>query len=165
MGSSHTMKSGSTDKGSGNHDSLLLAAAEFVRVPVLEIGVQANCLEQLLYPVLDLFLRHDLVDLQWFGDSLAYRHPWVQGRMGVLKDDLHPTSVRAEFSAIQPYEFFAIIIDMSPRGALKLQDCVAKARFAAPAFTHQPQRFTLLDGKVDAVHGTNRSGGWPLCQR
>src|SRR5699024_8848973 len=73
----------------GNADTLPLTAGELVRVPVHVFGVETHGFQQFL----DLappaaFRRHLGVNFVRFADDIAHRHPGVQGRIGVLKDNL-----------------------------------------------------------------------------
>ncbi len=84
-------------EGAGDPDPLSLAAGELVRVPVGEVGIESDRLEQLLDPLGALILRDQPVDLHRLRDDVADRHPGVQRGVGVLKDHLevaaHPPHV------------------------------------------------------------------------
>ena len=80
-----------------NDDALLLAAAEFVRIPVLEVGVEAHRLQKLLDAVLHLVVLNDPVNPDRFGDCLSDGLPRVERGGRVLEDDLHLLAERAYF--------------------------------------------------------------------
>src|SRR5713226_8844074 len=82
-------------------DALPLAPGELVRVPVVEVGVEPDDLQQLLNAIVELASSHDAEVDQRLGDYVADRHAGIQGSKGVLEDHLHLASLLPEALASQ----------------------------------------------------------------
>src|SRR5215216_6942300 len=90
---------GTEDDCPGQDRPLLLAPREVARILVHELlrGLQPDPLQCLGdTPAYVLAAAREAVNPQRISDRLADRHRRVQGRMGVLEDDLKATSKRSE---------------------------------------------------------------------
>src|SRR6056297_4005798 len=76
-------------QGTGDIDALALATGELVGKALGMHRLQAYQLQQLIYSVFYLFRFHFSVYHHGLGDNITDAMARVQGRIGVLKDDLH----------------------------------------------------------------------------
>src|SRR5215210_3192129 len=79
-------------EGARETDALALAAGELVRVAEAELGTQADRVEELADTSIDVAAPREPVQTDRLGDDLPARHPWVQGGVRILKDDVHPAT-------------------------------------------------------------------------
>ena len=90
-----------------------------------------------------------MVDVQRLPDDVADRHAGVQGRIGILKDDLHfPTVLGNVFRR----NANAFVDHFAAGGLVQVQKAPSNGGLAAAAFADQTQRLARVDGKADAVH-------------
>ena len=94
----------------------------------------------------------DVMDLQGFADRLADALPRVDGRVGVLEDDLHllreiPKLVLRGRRDVAPAE-----ADGAVRRVDEPDHEASGRGLAAPRFPDEPERFALADVEADAVH-------------
>src|SRR5581483_10463350 len=87
-GSSQTISRGFS-ASAREPDALPLPAGELVRIPVREVGVEADRLEQVADAALAVAARPLAVDEHRLLDDLPDRHARVERRVRILEDDLH----------------------------------------------------------------------------
>ena len=85
--------------------------------------------------------------------------PWVQGRIGILKNHLQLGADLFHLPCAARGQIPAFIIYFPLRRTLQPYKLPADSGFAAAGFSHQPQRFTLHNGKSHTVHGFNKASG------
>ena len=138
----------------GNADALPLAAGKFVGVATGMVAVQPHQIQQmsdLFIPL--LFAGIQMVDVQRLADDVADRHAGIQGRVGILKDDLHFLPVLGN---VFRGDVNALVDHFAAGGLVQVQKAPTHGGFAAAAFPYQTQRFARVDGKADAVHRLQR---------
>src|SRR6185503_11321792 len=83
----------------GDADALPLATGEFVRVAIEQVGRESDRLQQ--HPYLFELLRpcSQLVYEKRLADDFADRHPGIQRRVWILKNDLHVTPELEQLSS------------------------------------------------------------------
>ena len=145
------MNVGLTDSALAMTIALLLAAAELVRIPVLEVGVEAHRLQELLDTVLHLVVLNDPVNPDRFGDCLSDGLPRVERGGRVLEYNLHLLAERAYFALLELRKVGTLERDCAARRLLELEDRIAERRLTAPALSHESKRLALTYGQVDAV--------------
>ena len=148
------MKEGFYRQRPGYPYALSLAAAELVGVAVGHGRVEANHQEQLGYPVAVLALGGgQLVYHERLPHDIAAGHPWIQGPVRVLEDELHVSPKRPHLPLVQLAQVPPVEYHLSVRRLVQPKNGAADRGLAASALAHHPQRLTLCDGKADAVHG------------
>src|SRR6266545_416634 len=134
-------------------DALALAAGELVRVAVDEVRVEADDFEQPLRASPPRAAVTDPVDGERLGDDVADGHPWVQGGVRVLKDDLHLPPHLPQLRARHLRQVLAEEANR-PGGRLQeLKDAVAGRRLARARLAHEAERLTRVDLERDVVDG------------
>ena len=141
----------------GHPDALALAAGELVRVAVGEAGVEPHRLEQLLDPLPQPPPLRDPVLHQGLPDDAAHRHARIQTVLRVLEDHLHARAKLAQGLAVEGGDVGPAEHDASRRRVVQAQDDATRGRFAAAALADQPQRLTLPDLEVEAIHRPDRA--------
>ena len=140
-------------EGPGDADTLALAAAELVRVTVVEVGVQTHHPQQLLDPRVLGLAVHDLEVGERLGDDVADRHPGIERGEGILEDHLEMLALLAQALAAQPGELDAVEDHPARGGRGELGEHAGERRFAASGLTDQPHRLPGPDLEADAVNG------------
>ena len=114
------------------------------------VAVQPHQIQQVSDLFFPLFLAGiQVVDVQRLPDDVADRHAGVQGRIGILKDDLHfPTVLGNVFRG----DANAFVDHFAAGGLVQVQKAPSNGGLAAAAFADQTQRLARVDGEADAVH-------------
>jgi hypothetical protein len=131
--SSQTISFGFDGERPGDADALPLPARELVRIAAHVVGREADRLEQLDDPRLELgpALRQ-LVDDQRLADDRADRHARIERGVRVLEDDLHVARQRAQLVLAGPGDVLALEPDLA-RGRLdQAQDAAAGVLLPQP---------------------------------
>ena len=126
-------------------DALALTAREFVRITAVIILAQADLFQQFDNALLAIIALGDVMDLHAFADDLADAHARVERGVGVLEDDLHLAPQIAHRVGIERGYVGAFEIDAARSGFEQPDHEAPEGRLAAARFTHQPQRFPVLD--------------------
>ena len=143
-------------------DALALATRKLVREPVCVLGAEADCAQQLV-DALTAVEAVEGVDAEWLGDDLADRHPWIQRRVGILKDDLELTPHLAHPLAAVLRDVLAVEDDLAGSALQQLDDRPTERRLAAPGLTDESESLPGSHREVDAVDGVHLTDG-PLQQ-
>jgi hypothetical protein len=92
-------------------------------------------------------------------DNLPHRHTRIEGRIGVLENNLQFTAEGAQFFAFQSgYIYFLTrfpaVNYTARRWLVELQKRSAKGRFSATAFPDKPESFPFANIKANILNGT-----------
>src|SRR5262249_61906921 len=119
-------------------DPLPLTARELVREAVAVLRAQTDRAQELLDAAAALGALVEPVDAKRLGDDLPDRHPWVQGRVGILEDDLDVASDRPHLPAVEPGDVLPLEEDLPARRLEELDDRAAERRLAAARLADDP---------------------------
>jgi hypothetical protein len=153
----------------GDADALALAAGEGVRIAPSVFGPQAHLGEELADLGLDLFGRHQFVDLQHLADDVANLQARVERGLRVLEDDAQIGAIGETLVLREPVEVdaAAILTAIAHGAGGRLVDAEQEARhrrLAAAGFADEPERLALPDREGDVLDGAHRIGGLALEQ-
>src|SRR5438093_11600737 len=95
------------------------------------------------------------MDLERLADDVADGHAWVQRRVWVLEDHLHPSPHAAHLFAAERRELDPVEDDVARGRLIELEDRAAGRGLPAPGFADEAERLALLDEEVDAVDGAD----------
>src|SRR5690606_7877163 len=144
----------------GDHHPLAHAAGELVGVAREHVPrVEADQGEQLLGPLVHPRPRAagpPRAERERRLEGLVDRAGGVEGRVGVLVDELDPPEVRPAPPAAQRGHGHAVDDDLTGVVGLQAGDDPAEGALAAAGFADERDRSALLDGEVDAaqrLHG------------
>src|SRR4029079_11634090 len=140
----------------GDPDPLALAARELVRVAAGVVGREADRVLERLHLLAPLRRRPDLVDPETLADAVADRRSWVERRVRVLEDDLHPPPVRLELLAGQLRDVPALDEDLAGRRLDQAEQDATDRRLAATRLADQADGLAAVDREADAVDGLDR---------
>ena len=140
----------------GDVDSLALTAGEFVGVAGAVSSTEADPVEKLQHPVVDLLRCHLRVDPHRLADDAADGMAGIQRRIGVLEDHLHPRSEFAQLLFAEVREFDVAQPDLPGRRAMELEHSPSGGGFAAPALADQPKRFAREELEAHAIDRLDR---------
>src|SRR6266849_8346288 len=132
-----------------------------MRIAVVEIGVEADDLQQLLHALVALATAHDAEVVQGLGDDVADRHARVQRRERVLEDHLQLPAVLAQLLAAQLGQLYVAEEDLARGRRNQLRHQPRQRRLSASGLADEAQRLALADLKaaaVDSVHGGPDAG-------
>jgi hypothetical protein len=129
-----------------DRDALLLAARQFMRVPVAEIGGQFHHLQQARDATFD-FRRLELARLQRDRDRLADRAARIERRARILEHHLDGSAARRAGGPIR--EVASLEQDRSLARLRQSQDHPRDGRFARPALAREPEDFALGQLETD----------------
>src|SRR5581483_4783031 len=132
-------------------DALPLPAGELVRIPVREVGVEADRLEQVADAALAVAARPLAVDEHRLLDDLPDRHARVERRVRILEDDLHLLAQLAQVVPARRRQLVAHEADGAAGRLQQLQDAVPGRRLAGAGLADEPERLALRDLERDAV--------------
>ena len=144
-------------QGPADYQTLSLAAADLVGVAGEQIVGQAHLPEgglDLLHT--RFFTFPQMVDGHGLQQAVPDTHGRVQGRLRVLKDDLHPPVVGFALPAVKAGDILAFKPDRPAGGPEDPGDHAGQGGLAAAAVAHQAKGPAPLQGKADAIH---RPGG------
>ena len=128
-----------------------------MRIARRVLTVQADIAHQLQNAILTLLLgRIELMDIQRLADDIRNRHAGIQRRIRILK---HHRSLLAEgLDIVLRHDLPAVVVNLTRRGLVKVQDCAADGGLAAAGFADQTQRLARFDGEAHIVHGLEGLG-------
>ena len=93
-----------------------------MRIPVVEVGVEADDLEQLLHALVTPPSANDPEVVERLRDDVADGHAGIQGRERVLEDHLQLAAVLAQLFAAQPRQLDVPEKDLAGRHREQLRD-------------------------------------------
>jgi hypothetical protein len=136
-------------EGSGNRNSLLLAATQLFRAPTQDAFIQGNRPEQFPDSRPDPGIKTDALRLEGFGHDFPYGHPRVKGADRILEyhlefAPLRPQPGRRQAAQITPVEQYG-------SGIRRLQQQGAPRQGSLPAtgFPDQPDGISFPHYKID----------------
>src|SRR6516225_2415359 len=145
-------------QGTSDPDTLALPARELVWVGIHQLLPQADALEQMRHPLAALLRGGYSMDGQRLADNLAGRHAGIERRLGVLINHLHLTPIRQHLRRVETSDVLAANEDL-PVGRLEqFQQGSTDGRLAAAALADEPQGFSPIDMKRDAVDSVDPAG-------
>ena len=145
----------------GDGDALALPAGDLGGELVAVAGVQPDKRKQLVHfgphPAL---IWIQAIDDQGFRNDVGDLHARVQGRRGVLKDDLH---VALDIFLVLPVGALfrdqeALEVNLAFRRGINAHDGARHRRFAAAGFPDQPEDFPPAQVEGNPVDGAHRQG-------
>ena len=140
-------------QGPGDTDPLLLSPGKFVGIPVGVFAVQPHPFQKAPDPILPFFPGdRQFMNIQGFPDNFPHGHPGVQGRRGVLEDDLH---LPPEGQHIRMGDVFSLKKDLPPGRFVEPQDGPPQGGLSAARFPHEPQGFSLPDVQGHGLNGVD----------
>src|SRR5438093_437689 len=132
-------------------DPLTLAPREFVREPVVMLGVESDELHQFLNLALDLVASDDLVEMERRPDDASDGLPGVERRVRILEDHLHLAADLAERLALQVRDVLPVEGDPSLARLVQACDHPGEGGLAASGLAYESDRLRRIDLEVDAV--------------
>jgi len=145
----------------GDSDALPLSSAELVGIASGLFFAEANLLHQLKHFFFPLSSIGRPENCERLGNDALDGFPRVQRRIRILKNHLYAPPVRLYILRCQGNNIPASERN-TPLVRLLQPDQKARHRgFAAPRLADEPQRFSLEDLKIDAVHRPNDPGLLP----
>ena len=141
------------DEGPGDPDPLTLSAAELVGISVDLFGTEPHFLHDGLDPRQPFFRGQLKMPPQPLPHDLFHGHAGVQGRIGVLENDLHRPPQGAHGAAGQAGDLLPVEPDLSFGWLDQAKDQSSGRGLAAPRFSHQPESLPLIQVEADSVHG------------
>ena len=99
-----------------------------------------------------------VVDFHGLADDRLHRHLRVQGRIRVLKDELHMTTRFTQLARIGTHDLKTLKENRPRRGRNKTQDRAASRRLTATTLADQAERLALANLKTDIGNGLDRAG-------
>jgi len=97
-------------------------------------------------------LRAETVDVEHFQQCAAHAMTWVEGRVRILKDHLHPLAVGDEVVVVELHQVHAAEAHLALIRVVEAEDAPPQRALAAPRLSHEPQRLAPLQVEGDAVH-------------
>ena len=83
------------------------------------------------------------MNIDGFSHDVRHRHPGIQRRIGILKNHLGlPPEILRRVRAV---DLLSLEPDFPARRFVQLENRPSDSGFAAPALSHQPQRFSFPD--------------------
>ena len=117
-------------QGAGNADTLPLAAGKFVRIAVAVVIGQADAVEQIVDAVFDLIIGQQFIGANGFSNDIADGHARIEGRIGILEDQLDIFAVAPPLVFTHSSEVFALIDDLTGSGLMQIDDEFADGTLA-----------------------------------
>ena len=149
-------------EGAGNVDALTLAAGELMRIAGEGESIQADLVQQAFEARGKALWRAFAVDSEGFGEDVADAHARVEGREGILKDDLHAATYAAEVAGFEGEEVDGIVGDLAGGGLDEAEEHAGDGGFSRAGLADEAEGFAAVDGEGDVID--DAAGGVLLCQ-
>ena len=149
-------------EGPGDANTLPLAAAELMRIAVVEVGVETDDSQEFLHALVLGLAAQQAKVFQRLRDDVAHRHAWIQRRIRILEDHLQLPPLLAQILATQLGQIDALEEDVSGGDRQQLGNQPAKRRLPAPRLADQADGLAGIDLKVDPLdrfHTGAQAGG------
>src|SRR5262245_42086692 len=91
------------------------------------------------------------VDSQWLANDRAHPLPRIEGRVRILKDDLHASAKRPELALPEVRDLLAVQQDPTRRRLRQAQDRPTERRLAGTRLAHEPERLLARKRQAHAV--------------
>ena len=121
-------------------------------------GVEADQLEQLVHPVIDVLLRQDLVGEDGLGDDLADGHARIQARIGILEHQLDIAAHRTALPRAQRGDIATLEEDYAAGRFEQAADHLADRGLAAAGFSDQAEGLAAANGEAHVVYRLDEGG-------
>src|SRR5690606_11909789 len=136
-----------------------LSAAELVRITIDYLPRQPHQIQKLVDPSLARRRRvSQFVNEQRLFQNTSHRHSRIQGRVGILKNDLHAPPERLHLRGTASRNVRAVEKDTSRGRFDALQKAPAQGGLSAPRFSDESQGFAFSDLERDSLNGFQRDG-------
>ena len=152
------MNGGLQRQGTGDADTLALAAGELVRITIDERRIETHDLRAGTRRAPARPAHAPYCGSTGLADDLTDRHARIQARIGILEDHLHAPPHLAQILTLERDQVLAVKIDVTGSRPVKLQNRPSGGGFAAARFADQTKRFAALNIEVetiDRVDGAN----------
>ena len=143
------------DHGSGNADTLTLAAGEFMRIAGLVLRQKSDRTESfihLAFPVFFILVQMEVIET--FGNAVVDGCTLIQRSSRVLEDHLniadHPLAV---FLGQTGIDLLALEQDFSVTCLIETDDGTGDGRLAGTGFAYQGKRLAFVDPEVGILDG------------
>ncbi len=144
-------------QGSGDADSLPLAAGKLVNISGRVLARQADKIHQFRNPGLAfLFSPIQFMNVKRLADNIPDRHPRVQRRIRVLKN--HRRVTTELFEAFPVIYFFPSEQDFPGGGLIQAEDRPPDRGFPAAGLADETERLAFFYVKGDVVDGFQVDG-------
>ena len=141
-----------------NADALPAPPVEFVREGRRDAFGEAHRIHELLDFRVDLpFVPARVVDPQRLRNLLGNGHPRVQGRKGILEDDLRLRPEDAPLFGRELQRVLSVEEDLAGRGLDQADDDPSERRLAASGLPDEAERLSLADRQRYVVHGVQKA--------
>jgi hypothetical protein len=137
-------------------NALALAAAEFMGVALRVDRVEADRPEQFGDSRLPgRIVLCEPMNVEGFTDDVFDCHARVERAIRILKDHLQPSSMPAQFGAMQSGYVTLSKPDLSGGGSDEADNCTPERGLTAATFADEAEGFTGSYRKGDVVYGSN----------
>ena len=143
------------DQRTREPDALALPARQFVRIPVAELGAEADQVEDLLDARPQVAALRDPVQPQRLADDRTARHARVQRRVRILEDHVQLASQRPHLPSREMRDVDAAQQDLAGGRLGEPHDAVGDGRFAAAGLADQPEQLPATELERDIVHSVH----------
>ena len=136
-----------------------------MRVAVDVLRVESHHVQEAADVLLALLgVRHDVVDDERLRNDLSDGHAGVQGRIGVLEDELHVAAHLLELLLAHLRDVLALEEHRAAGGTGEVHDAAARGGLAAAGLSHQAEGLASVDVKRDVVDGVDGPLGEALAK-
>ena len=143
---------GAKDERTCDAHTLTLAAGELMRVAVDMLRIETDDIEQLSNALDALLGRTDTVDHHGLGDDLADGHTRIEGRVGILEDELHVAAHGLELFLVHLGNVFALEVHLAGGRRIEIHDGAASGGLAATGLAYQTKGLAGVDLERDVVN-------------
>lgn len=150
---------GAEGDGAGDVDALALASGELVGIAAEGGGVEADLGQELVEARLEALWGRFAMDGEGLGEDLVDRHAWIEGGIGVLKDDGEAAAETAHLAGFQLQEIVDAGIgvarvveeDAAAGGLDEAEQEAGDGALAGAGLAYQAEGFAAHDVEGDAV--------------
>ena len=147
-------------QSAGDTDALTAAAVQLMRIGVSQALGQTDGFHQLAHAGLTLSLVLHAVNLQRLFDRLADGLARVQGREGILEDDLDILAQLAQLFLVQRGDVLAFEVYAAGSGLNQAENGASGGGLAAAGLTDDAQRLASFQSKGDVVNRMQLTTGY-----
>ncbi len=122
-------------------------------------AAQAHQLQHLLDSLLTLVTITHPVQLQTFCNRRAHLGTGIEGSVGILEDDLDPTTERLQVLAREVSDVFAVEADGAAGRLQETGEHSTQCRLATARLSDEAEGLPLHDVEIDTRHRSDRGHG------
>src|SRR5260221_8891082 len=126
-----------------------------MRIALREVRVQADRGEELPHALVALPAVADPVDLERLANDAPSGHPWIQARVRVLEDHLHPAAHPSQGLWAESRQVNAVERYRAGRRLTETYDRPARRALPATGLPYEAQGLAASKRKAHAVDGPN----------